>query len=202
MGTALHYLAHHPDVYHAVTKEVEAFQEPLDFDELKNAPLLNAFLAEMWRMDPPVNAGFRKLTKDAEYNGYSFQKHMIVRYDINASLQNEALYPNPAQFEIARFLPADYPLSSSSLSNGTDDAKPSFGQSCWHAKGVDYNNMQANYAVFGGGSHACLGSHFAKLEMRVLIVRLLQKYHLTVRNSVKVWFPVNGWKNEFALEAK
>jgi cytochrome P450 len=67
---------------------------------------------------------------------------------------------------------------------------------------VDYNIMQANYAVFGGGSHGCLGSHFAKLEMRVLITRLLQKYNLMVRNSEKVYFPVNGWKNEFALEAK
>lgn len=196
MGTASHYLSQHPDVYNAVTNEVESFQEPLDFDELKKAPLLNAFLAEMWRIDPPVNGAFRKLTKDTEYNGYIFQRDMVVRYDINASLQNEALYPNPSQFEIARFLPVDHPLLSLSPSSSSND------RGGWSAKGVDYNIMQANYAVFGGGSHGCLGSHFAKLEMRVLITRLLQKYNLTVRNSEKVYFPVNGWKNEFSLEAK
>jgi sterol 14alpha-demethylase len=191
MGTALHYLAQRPDVCHAVTNEVESFREPLDFDELKNVPLLNAFLAEMWRMDPPVNAAFRKLTKDVEYNGYSFPRDMIVRYDITASLQNYSLYPNPSLFDISRFLPVDHPLSlsssPSSSSNGMNgNSKPCGENRCWHAKGVDYNNMQANYAVFGGGSHGSLGSHFAKLEMRVLITRLLQKYKLAVRNSEKV----------------
>lgn len=187
MGTALHYLSEHPDVYDALVEEVQSFQEPLDFDELKSAPILNAFMAESWRMDPPVAGAFRKLREDVNYNGYTLYKDMMVRYNILAASENEDLYPSSKTFEIQRFLPSEHPLS-------LDQNK--------QAKGVDYNNLKANYPVFGGGAHGCLGSHFAKLEMRVLLARLLQSYDLQVRNSVKVYFPVNGWKNEFKLTKK
>jgi cytochrome P450 len=187
MGTALHYLSERGDILDALTKEVQSFQEPLSFDELKNAPLLNAFLAESWRMDPPVAGAFRRLKKDTEYKGYKLFKEMVIRYNILAASQNEALYPTPAQFEIQRYLPKDHPrLVDTNL----------------EAHGVDYNNLKANYPIFGGGAHGCLGSHFAKLEMRVLLTRLLQSYNLEVRNSEKVHFPVNGWKNEFKLTKK
>lgn len=187
MGTALHYLSEHAAVQAALIEEVQSFQEPLDFDELKNAPVLNAFLAESWRMDPPVAGAFRKLRENTEYKGYKLPKDIVVRYNILAATRNDNVYPTPSQFEIQRYLPQDHPfLLDSSL----------------EAKGVDYNNLKANYPVFGGGSHSCLGSHFAKLEMRVLLTRLLQKYDLRVRNCDKVHFPVNGWKNEFKLTAK
>lgn len=187
MGTALHYLAEHPTVMDALVEEVQSFQEPLDFDELKNAPVLNAFMAECWRMDPPVGGGFRQLRENVEYNGYRLPKEMVVRYNILAASRNDNLYPTPSEFEIQRFLPSDHALAVNST---------------LQAKGVDYNNLKANYPVFGGGAHGCLGSHFAKLEMRVLLTRLLQKYDLQVRNSEKVYFPVNGWKNEFKLTEK
>ncbi len=187
MGTALHYLSQYPDVLDALTKEVQSFQDPLSFDELKNAPILNAFLAESWRMDPPVAGAFRKLKKDTEYKGYKLSKDMVIRYNILAASQNDDLYPSPLTFEIQRYLPKDHPLVvDSSL----------------EAQGVDYNNLKANYPIFGGGAHGCLGSHFAKLEMRVLLTRLLQNFKLEVRNSEKVHFPVNGWKNEFRLTKK
>jgi cytochrome P450 len=187
MGTALNYLSEYPAVTAALTKEVQSFQEPLDFDELKNAPILNAFLAESWRMDPPVPGAFRQLKENIDYKGYRLPKEMIVRYNIIAQSQNDDVYPTPSAFEIQRFLPKDHLLSQD----------PSL-----EAKGVDYNNLKANYPIFGGGSHSCLGSHFAKLEMRVLLTRLLQSYDIQVRNSEKVYFPVNGWKNEFKLIAK
>jgi cytochrome P450 len=187
MGTALHYLSQYPDVLDALTKEVQSFQDPLSFDELKNAPILNAFLAESWRMDPPVAGAFRELKKDTEYKGYKLSKDMVIRYNILAASQNDDLYPSPLTFEIQRYLPKDHPLVvDSSL----------------EAQGVDYNNLKANYPIFGGGAHGCLGSHFAKLEMRVLLTRLLQNFKLEVRNSEKVHFPVNGWKNEFRLTKK
>ena len=31
---------------------------------------------------------------------------------------------------------------------------------------------------FGGGTHRCLGVHFAYLEMKVILSMLLQRYHL------------------------
>jgi len=70
MGTAFHYLAEYPEITKALIEEVKTFQEPLDFDELKSAPVLNAFVAECWRMDPPVSLTFRKITETQQYKGY------------------------------------------------------------------------------------------------------------------------------------
>lgn len=188
MGTALKYLSKYPATKDAIAGEVRNFQEPLDFDELKNAPLLNAFLAEIWRMDPPVPGGFRTLTKTVDFNGHQVSAGSIVRYSTILGSQNEEVYPDPTEFRIARFLPEDHPFVS------TDKENDAF-----RAVGVDYNNMKANYPIFGGGTHGCLGSHFAKLEMRVMLTRLLQAYELEVQNVEKVAFPFNGWKNEFRL---
>jgi len=185
MGTALHYLSKNPIVCQELAKEVKSFRQPLDFDELKEAPLLNAFLAETWRIDPPVMFGFRKVNRETSYKSYTIPKGMIVRYDILSTLRNESVYPSAEVFDVQRYLPEDHPLICN-----IDMI----------SKNVDYNSMKPNYPVFGGGSHSCLGSHFAKLEMRVFLTRMLRSYDVEVRNSKKVVVPVNGWKNEFKLE--
>jgi len=187
MGTALHYLNENPVITKAMIEEVKSFQEPLDFDELKNAPILNAFMAECWRLDPPVTSTFRRLTEEQEHKGYTLRKDSLVTLNILLCTRNEQIYKQPEEFQIDRFLPRDHPLvQDSSL----------------HAEGVDYNALKANYPVFGGGIHSCIGHYFAKLEMRILLARLLQEYDLQLQNVEKVTFPVNGFKNEFKLTAQ
>lgn len=186
MGTAIHYLCESPQVSEAIAEEVKGFQEPLDFDELKNAPILNAFLAETWRLDPPAPGGQRKLTSTLEYDGFTFPKGVGVAYNAILQSQSSEIYPEPKKFDIQRFLPADHALVKD---NNVQKA----------AEKVDFNSLKANYPVFGGGLHSCLGSHFAKLEMRVLVTRLLQSYKVEERNVQKLSFPINGWQNEFRL---
>merc|ERR1712038_1345314 len=183
LGSALYVLHEHPSVREALVKEVKAFKEPLDFDELKDATLLNAFIAESWRINPPIVAAFRKVYKEAvDYKGYGIKKDMILSYNPALATQNEDIYKDPSKFDIQRFLPSDH-----SLVNDTS----------YTAKDVDY--MKGNYPVFGGGVHGCLGFHFAKLEMRIVITRLLQSYTLDVKNPVRFGMPLNGWKNDFKL---
>ena len=50
------YLSEHPKVYELLVEEVQTFADPLDFDELKAAPILNAVLAETWRLNAPLNS--------------------------------------------------------------------------------------------------------------------------------------------------
>jgi len=186
IGSAIHFLCEYPSIRTALIDEAKGFQEPLDYDELKSAPVLNAFLAETWRMDPPAPLGVRKLTKMQVYNGYTFPKGISVGYNISLLNKNSDLYPDPEAFNIERFLPANHPLVKD----------PQIQKASKH---VDFNSMKANYPVFGGGLHACIGSHFAKLEMRVLVTRLLQSYSIEEQNPEKLYFPINGWANEFRL---
>jgi cytochrome P450 len=153
---------------------------------LKSAPVLNAFIAESWRKDPPVTIGFRRTVNPQEYQGFKFPERQGFMYSILLASQNEKLYPQPLNFDIQRFLPQGHPLVTDTGLNMA-------------AEKIDFNSMKANYPIFGGGMHACLGSHFAKLEMRIFLTRLLQSYDIEERNAEKVNFPINGFKTEFRV---
>jgi len=186
ISTLLHHLSQNPKAMEALAEEVSHLAEPLDANELKNAPVLNACIHEAWRMDPPVAGSFRKAVKNLpEYKGYSFQKDTVFNYSIAMVTQDENVYAEPSKFHFERFLPPDHPLH-----------KPDF------ASGIDPLQGRSSYPIFGGGTHVCLGKAFAQLELRVLATRMMQHYTVQVRNSQKVPFPVNGWSVEFKLTKK
>jgi retinoid hydroxylase len=186
INTVLHHVSQHPAVETALVEEVSNFQEPLDLDEIKRAPILNAILHESWRVDPPVGFAFRKSVKGSlEYRNYKFPKGTTFTYNIGLAVQQENVYPSAQSFHMERFLPKDHPLSNSS----------------WEST-VDPNQGRADYPIFGGGTHVCLGKHFAKLELRIIMARLYRNYHVTVKNNRKVYMPVNGWAVDFQLKRK
>jgi cytochrome P450 len=119
-----------------------------------------------------------------EYNGYKYPKGQLLTYNNHVASANDKLYPEPSKFSISRFLPKDHPL--------LDDPK-------LHATDIDFNSMKSEYPNFGGGNHACLGAGFAKLELRILVARMLQGFNIEVRNCKKKQLPIHGWTNEFSL---
>jgi len=182
ISTLLHHLSQNPTAMDAMAAEVASLKEPLNADDLKNAPALNACIHEAWRVDPPVPGSFRKAVKDLEWKGYSFKKDTVFNYSILMATQDEKLYAAPSKFHMERFLPTDHPLYQPEK-----------------ASGIDPLQGRSSYPIFGGGTHVCLGKAFAQLELRVLAARMMQHYTVQVRNSKKVHFPVNGWSIEFKL---
>eukprot|EP00581_Thalassiosira_minuscula_P013686 CAMPEP_0183727538 /NCGR_PEP_ID=MMETSP0737-20130205/25803_1 /TAXON_ID=385413 /ORGANISM="Thalassiosira miniscula, Strain CCMP1093" /LENGTH=519 /DNA_ID=CAMNT_0025959201 /DNA_START=225 /DNA_END=1784 /DNA_ORIENTATION=+ len=182
ISTILYHLSQNPDAMAALVEESSSLCEPLESEELKNAPVLNACVHESLRMDPPIPGAFRKMVKDTQHKGYTFEKGTTLNYSILMASTNESLYKNHGTFNMKRFLPKDHPLYQADM-----DA------------GIDPTQGRANYPIFGGGSHICLGKAFAQLELRVLVARLTKHYHVEVRNPQKLYFPVNGWNIEFRL---
>jgi len=177
-------------ILNALVEEVTSFKnKELDYDELKDAPILNAFLAESWRRDPPVPAGSKVALQDLPYKDWIFPKGVRIHYSIHLAAYNEQRYPNPSEFHIERFLPQGHPL-------GKEDK--------WRVDDASLRDiMKPNFPIFGGGSHSCLGSHFAVLESRIFVTRLLQKYHVEIRNAKRqVNFPLISYTSEFKLSQK
>jgi cytochrome P450 len=186
INTVLHHLSQHPHVEAALVEEVSKFKEPLDLEEIKNAPVLNAVMHESWRVDPPAPFAFRKAVKTGlDYDGYHFPKGTIFSYNIGLAAHQEHVYPSANSFHMERFLPSDHYL-----------ANPQ-----WKSQ-VDPSNGRADYPVFGGGTHVCLGKNFAKLELRIIMARMFKNYTVRVRNNTKVYMPVNGWTIDFQLIKK
>jgi retinoid hydroxylase len=186
INTVLHHVSQNPDAEAALVEEVCNFREPLDLDEIKKAPILNAVMHESWRVDPPVGFAFRKSVKSSlEYRNYKFPKGTTFSYNIGLAVRQENVYPSAQSFHMERYLPKDHPLANST----------------WEST-VDPNQGRADYPIFGGGTHVCLGKHFAKLELRIIMARLYKNYHVTVKNNRKVYMPVNGWAVDFQLKRK
>lgn len=136
INTVLHHVSQHPEVEAALINEVSRLQEPLNLDELKNSPILNAIMHESWRVDPPVGFGFRKAVKKSlEYRSYEFAKGTIFAYNIGLAVQQENIYPSAKSFHMERFLPNDHPLANSD----------------WKSA-VDPHQGRADYPIFGGGT--------------------------------------------------
>ena len=189
-GTVLYYLDQHPEIKKAIMEEVRNFQEPLDFDELKEAPVLNSFIAEAWRLCPPGGFSIRRVTDDVKFrNKWTIRKGQMFFYSAFLPLSDENVYPNPTEFSIARFLPSDHPMVKQASKN----------ENATVSSGLDPHAMSANYPVFSSGAHGCLGAHFARLEMRIFLTRLFQHYDFELRKPKRVHIPVNGWECEFKL---
>ena len=186
-GGISHFLKQDPKLEALLVEEVKGFQQDtLDIDRLKNeAPILNAVLAESWRLTAPLSNHSTMATEDLEYKGYLIPKGTFVAADIQAhNISNDERYPRAAEFCYQRWLPKDHPLYDPTLAN---------------KETIDYNVMNNKFRTFNMGPHMCLGGHFAKLEVRMVVTRLFQSYKLEIRNQSVQTFPTKQISNEFKL---
>ena len=160
-GAISHFLKQHPKLEEALAKEVQGFSgDVLDIDQLKNeAPILNAVMAESWRLTPPLSSHTTVAMEDLEYKGYLIPKGTFVGTDnqVHPRMDDE-LYPSAEAFCFERWLPKGHPLYDPSKAN---------------TEKIDYNVMSSKFRPFNHGPHMCLGAHFAKLEVRIV---LMMKY--------------------------
>ena len=139
-------MALHPEICERLRKEVDEFQaQPLTLDRIKSMNYLEKVIQEVLRHTPPVGGGFREIKEDCQYNGYDFQKGWRILYGINTTHGDETLYPDHDSFNPERF---DAPPLSS---------VPKYG-----------------YLPFGGGLRECIGKEFARLELKLFAIHLLQ----------------------------
>ena len=185
-----HFLKHNPEVEELLAAEAQTFQgDTLDVDQLRNeAPILNAVMAETWRLTAPLALHSTVAAQDLHYKGYFIPKGTFVAIDIQGhAVLNDDLYPNASQFAWERWLPKGHPMYDPKTAN---------------AEEIDYNIMNSKFRTFNFGPHMCLGAHFAKLEVRIVLTRLFQKYRVEIRNERVMQFPVRQHANDFKLSLR
>ena len=183
----VHYLNKYPSIEKLLVEEVQLFSEPLDMDELKSAPILNAFMAETWRLAAPLGAHIMQTTRDIPFRNFVVRKGVKVALSIQGyNVNPDGRYSHPEEFRIERWLDKSHPLHD-----------PQYYQN-----GVNYNAMSTKYRPFAMGAHGCLGAHFAKMEARVVLTRMLRSYKVQVRNESLKKFPLLQHENEFQLQLR
>ncbi|KAJ3337421.1 Lanosterol 14-alpha-demethylase [Gonapodya sp. JEL0774] len=171
------YLAGEPELQEALYKEqAEALTgdpsappsslRPLDFDDLKRLPLLEACIKEILRIRPPLIAAMRKVTRDVTFNGYTIPAGDTILGMPSISQIDESVYPDAERFDPYRFYKKAEPGGSAPGEN----SEWTFGDT-YEAKGA-----RSSYLPFGAGRHRCIGESFAYVQIKTIMSILIRNF--------------------------
>ncbi len=121
-------------------------------DELKDLNAIGACLSETVRRNA-VAFLFRKAMKNLKLGEYKLSKGDYAVVSPSVQHYNEKVFPEPEKWLPERFA-GDYQTTAQR-----------FGK---------------NFVQWGFYSHRCLGEHFANMVMRIVLVKLLQNYIISI----------------------
>ncbi|MBU8817341.1 cytochrome P450 [Mycolicibacterium goodii] len=128
-------------------------RDELTMEDLDTAyPLLDAAFKETLRMYAPAGTLFRQTLADTEVAGHFIPRKTQVAIGVYASMRLADWWPEPDQFDPARFL------------TGTSGGA---GFAAIH---------RYAFAPFGGGAHKCIGQQFANMNVKAIMLQLLRHF--------------------------
>ncbi|KAF8966234.1 cytochrome P450 [Flammula alnicola] len=180
----LYLLATHQDVQDKLRKEIKEAKEAeggdLPYDKLVSLPYLDAICRETLRLHPPVTMIRRKAQQDIVLplsnpikgvDGQEIQEIFIpnntnVLVGIMASNRNPELWgPDALEWKPQRWLE---PLPETLIHA--------------HLPGI-YSHLM----TFLGGSRACIGFKFSQLEMKVVVLLLIESFRFSPTKKEIAW---------------
>ncbi|TRM60984.1 cytochrome P450 [Schizophyllum amplum] len=173
LSRTVHLLATHPDVQDRLRAEIRAARKEhgarMSYDQLETLPYLDALCRETLRLYPPIPQLLRKTRKDVVMpfgtsvtgvNGQSLSEVFVPKGTpiiisvINANRSREIWGEDALEWKPERWL-APLPDSVAAA----------------HVPGI-YSHLM----TFLGGGRACIGFKFSQLEMKVVLVELLDAF--------------------------
>lgn len=153
LSTMMYLLARYPQWQERLRSEAQSLGKlQLEYDDLEKLPLLTCTMREALRMYPPLTSMPRMCTRDTEFQGYEIPGGTLVGvYPIHVHYM-PSLWTEPQRFDPERFLP---------------DRQEDKRHAC-------------AWIPFGGGAHLCIGQHFATLQVKAIMHRLLLRYRWSV----------------------
>eukprot|EP01113_Clastostelium_recurvatum_P024789 TRINITY_DN2962_c0_g2_i2.p1 TRINITY_DN2962_c0_g2~~TRINITY_DN2962_c0_g2_i2.p1 ORF type:complete len:535 (+),score=128.35 TRINITY_DN2962_c0_g2_i2:66-1670(+) len=149
----------YPDIEAKLVSEIEAkvglyrdnssAPAPPSIDVIESMRYLNNFIKELLRVYPPVAYTFRTCEADAVVGGYVILRGTTIIISPYVMHHHPAYWNEPEKFDPDRW---------------DDD--------------LSVNMPAGVYFPFWLGSRNCIGNKFAILELKVLLVMLLQRFHL------------------------
>jgi len=155
------YLIHqHPETIEKIKAEEKACldgRERLTFAELARMEYLTQVINECLRLYPPSWITDRIAKEDDEVAGYFIPKGARVMPYIYGIHRSEAHWKNPTKFDPSRFS---------------------------KEKRKDLTNFA--HIPFGAGPRMCIGRHFATTEMKLIILKMLNRYKFDLVPNQKI----------------
>lgn len=121
----------------------------LEFSEIKSLPMIEACVYEAMRLYPPGWAFTRFANKDDDLCGYEIKKNDIILYSAFLTHRDPKLWNDSDIYNPQRFL----------------DKSP-----------IEHGRFK--FIPFGAGPRTCTGINFAMMEIKAILIYLLQNYKI------------------------
>lgn len=166
MSMACYELAINPEIQEKLLDEIRSLDasldgEPLTYEAIKGMKYMDQVVSEVLRKYPVVQID-RSCVKELDFDdgkgfAFKFEKGTLLNIPIHAIHHDPQYFPQPAQFDPERF-----------------------GEAEKHKFNADA------YMPFGLGPRNCIGSRFALMEIKLLLVILLRIARLEVITKTQI----------------
>ncbi len=152
LAWAFYLVAKHPAVEKRLLDELAPFSgQALGVRDLAALPYSEQVIKEAMRLYPPAGGVTRQAIQDIELAGYPIAKGHTIAISTYVMHRDAKFYPEPDRFDPDRF-------------SAENEAKlPRYA-----------------YLPFGAGPRVCIGNSFAMMEARLMLMTVLQTYHLAL----------------------
>lgn len=158
LSSTAYFLALHPEWQERLREEILAVRQTagddLPYDRLGELKLVEMAFKEVLRLHPSVPAIPRRALREFEFAGYRIPAGTFIGVNPLITHRMADLWPEPDRFDPTRFEP----------------------------EAVRERHKYA-WVPFGGGSHACIGLHFAHMQSKVFLFHLLSRYRLKLEDG-------------------
>jgi len=119
--------------------------------DLSGLPYLSMLVDEVMRLYPTTWSLLRDVVNDDEIGGFHIPAKSIIMLDLHLTHRLPKYWEAPERFDPERFLPE------------RSTGRPRFA-----------------YFPFGGGPRQCIGNELALMEIKLILIRMLQLYQFTL----------------------
>ncbi len=143
----------HPELLERITAEADAFfdQETLTPERLRELDVMHRTVLETLRMYPAIPGLPRTVANSFEFAGYKVPARSKVIIGNTVTHHLSECFPNPQRFDIDRYT----------------------------AERAEHKQPGA-FAPFGLGTHRCLGSNFAEVQIALTLLTIVHDLELTL----------------------
>lgn len=150
LAWALYLLGMHPETLQRAYAEVDRIlgKDAPTYEHASHLNYMNLIINETARLYPPIHIGNRVAAMDLEFQGHPIPTGTRVMYSIYLTHRQPKYWREPNRFIPERFA------------------------------GGELSYPPYSYVPFGGGPRNCIGMAFARLEVCLVLARILQRFEL------------------------
>ncbi|EUC64781.1 lanosterol 14-alpha-demethylase, partial [Rhizoctonia solani AG-3 Rhs1AP] len=197
--TLLH-LADRPDIAEKLYEEqlkvfgnADGSMRPLNYEELKDLPVMSAVIRETLRMHPPIHSIMRKCINDMVVpaslaaptgranEGQTFvvpKGHYLLASPAVAQV-DPRVWRDADKWDPLRWLdPMGAAAQAGSLYNDEQGEKIDYG---W---GAVSKGTESPYQPFGAGRHRCIGEQFANIQLSAILATVVRNMEMRIEKRV------------------